>query len=242
MGVFDSPNAWMLGNSMTAQAYPFMNNSSGGTSGVQNSAAAPMAPPQYQSMVDPTTGKLLSQYAYDPNQSSAFSQMAKEAQSPDLTPWAKLQQQQNQLSAQNQKDLSAATAQGATDQARQAMMATGGGTNSGASAFLAAQGARNQMLGAQNINNQAGANNLSIEQADAQNKQQMLGTVASGQVAGLATNAQTQAQNLNNQNAWNANNYNQQMQAWGANQTANAQAVAANKNNGFLGGLTSGKK
>ncbi len=182
--------------------------------------------PSYVSLTN-ADGSLKSQYSYDPMQSSAFAKEAAIANDPGLSQWATLQQQSNNSATQKQQDLSASRSLGSTNQAMQQMEATGGGSNSGASAFLASQGARNQMMAGQNISSQGAANNLNIAQSDAQNKQQMLGQVASAQTAALAANANTQLTANQSQNAFNANQYNQQMAAWGAQQTANAQTSAS---------------
>lgn len=185
-------------------------------------------PQSYQSLLD-ANGNLKSGYAVDPSQSAAFKQMAGIAESSDLSPWAKLQMQSNDLNTLNARDQSNAQSMGQTNQALQNLQATGGGTSSGMAAFLAAQGARNATMANQNIGNQANLNALGIQSTDAQNKQQLLGQVANAETAAQSANAQSAINDTANANIFNSNRYNQQMQAYGAQQTANAQVTAANK-------------
>lgn len=188
--------------------------------------AAGTLPPAYQSFLD-ANGNLKSSYTVDPNQSAAFKQLNDIASSSELTPWAKLQLQSNDLSTLNQRDASNRQTQGATNQALQQMMATGGGTSSGASAFLAAQGAKNAVNANQAIGNQAALSALGIQSTDAQTKQSLLGKVADAQTSAQSANAQAAMNDTLAANTFNANRYNQQMQAYGAAQTAGAQVQAA---------------
>lgn len=183
--------------------------------------------PAYQSLID-ANGNLKSSYSVDPTKSAAFNQMAQTAESSSLSPWAQMQMQQNTLATQTQRDQANAQSQGGTDQAMQHLMSTGGGTNSGAAAFLANQGSKNALMANQNIGAQSQQNALGIQGTDAQNKQAMLGQVASTETAAQSANAASAISDTSNANIFNSNRYNQQMAAWGAQQTANAQAAAAN--------------
>lgn len=185
--------------------------------------------PNYLSLLD-ETGQLKAPFAYDPTQSSAFSQMAGIAQdTSQLSPWAQLQQQQLGEQTLSARDASNTSNLGATNQAIQAAMLAGGGMDSGAVQNSLNQGARAGTMANQNILNQQLQGNLGIAQADAQNKQALLGQVSNAETGALAANAQTGVGDINNQNQFNANRYSQQMSAWGAQKTAEAQAAAANK-------------
>lgn len=188
--------------------------------------AAGTNPPKYQSFLD-SDGNLKQSYAYDPSKSNAFKQMSDIATSSDLSPWAKLQLQSNDLTTVNNRDKSNMQSQGATNQAMQQMMATGGGSSSGAAAFLASQGARNATMANQAISNQAALSALGIQATDAKDKQNLLGQVANTETGALSANAQTAMQDTTAANVFNANRYNQQMAAYGAGQTADAQRSAA---------------
>jgi hypothetical protein len=196
----------------------------------QEAAAGVKAQPFY-SMLNPD-GSLNKNYQVDPSQSSAFNQEAQYAQSADLSPWAQLQMQQNKNTTMNQKDQGAAQAMGANDQAMQQLMTTGGGTNSGTAAILGMNNQRNQVMNNQNINNQSQQNALGIQATDAQNKQTALGQVANTETAAQAANAGAAQQDTTYANTYAATRYNTQMQAYGAQQTANAQVVAANNSGG----------
>lgn len=175
-----------------------------------------------------TQGQLQTPYSVDPTQSAAFNQEAQTAESSGLSPWATMQMQTNQLQTQTSKDQNAAQAQGATDQAMQNIMTQGGGASSGAAQQVAMGGARAQTMANQQANNAGNMNALNIEQTDAQNKQSLLGQVASTQTAAQAANASTAQQDTTNANLYSTNRYNQQMGAYGAQQSANAQRASAN--------------
>lgn len=213
------------------QAVPGINS---GGSYFQQATPAPyetqagVATPQYLSMLD-ENGNLKSPFQFDPSKSSAFMQEKGIAQdTSQLSPWAQLQQQQLHMQTQGARDAANTSALGSTHQAMDQMMTTGGGLSSGALQNLTAQGARNATMANQNILNQETGGNLSIAQQDALNKQQILGQVANTETGALAANTQTGVGDLSNQNIFNTNRYNQQMSAWGAGQTADAQSRASN--------------
>lgn len=187
--------------------------------------AAGTNPMPFYSMLD-SNGNLKAPYANDPSKSQAFSQMKGVAESADLSPWASLQMQQNTLASQNQRESLNAQTQGQTDQAMSKLMSTGGGTGSGGAAFLASQGAKNDVMGNQEIARQEQANALGIQQTDAQNKQNLLGQVANTETGAAAANAATAAGDTQNANIFSANRYNQLMAAYGAKQTAEGQRAA----------------
>jgi hypothetical protein len=188
--------------------------------------AADTNPPAFASMLD-SAGALKGPYRVDPNQSDAFRKMKGIGMSSDLSPWAALQMQQNDLSTAHQRDQTNAQAMGANDQAMQQLMTTGGGSNSGAAAFLASQGQHDNIMANQNIGGQAEQNALGIMSQDEQNKMGILGQAANTETGAQASNAGIAAQDTATANLFNANRYHEQMAAWGAEQTANGQAAAA---------------
>lgn len=192
---------------------------------------AGVSAPQYYSSLD-GDGNLKSPFQVDPTQSAVFKQMSDNAMSTDLSPWAKMQQQALQASTAQQRDQTNAQQMGANDTALQSLMLTGGGTNSGSRAMTAAMGDKANIMANQNIGSQSAASDLSIQQQDAQNKAAMLGQVANTETSAQAANAGTANQDLSNENQFAANRYTQQMQAWGAQKTADAQAQAAGKSGG----------
>lgn len=194
-------------------------------------AKAGVTPPKFFSMLNPD-GSLRYQYSANPNDSAAFRKMSDISQSADLSPWAAMQMQQNNLSTSMQRDRMNAQLMGANDQAMQKLMSTGGGSNSGAAAFLAQQGQRDKIMGNQNIGSLAQQNALNIQLNDAQNKQNMLGQVANAETGAQAANARTAMQDTTGANLFGANRYHELMAAYGAEQTAQGQRDAANNSGG----------
>lgn len=182
--------------------------------------------PQYYSSLD-SSGNLKTPFQVDPTKSAAFQQMSGIASSSALSPWAQMQMDSNTNATSQQRDQLNAQTQGSNDSAMQNLMVAGGGANSGARAFLAAQGAKQGIQGNQNIGFQSQQNALGIQQADAQNKQQLLGQVANTETGAQAANSASGLQDMSNANQFAANRYSQQMQAWGAQQSADAQRAAA---------------
>jgi len=187
---------------------------------------AGISAPQYLSSLD-SSGALKTPFAIDPTQSEAFRAMQQTAQSTDLSPWAKMQEQSLGTQTAQQRDQTNAQGQGSTNAAMEQLMTSGNGLDSGSRALVTGMGARSNIMANQNIGAQQTANDLQIQQQDAQTKASMLGQVANAETGAQAANAQTANQDLQNANVFSSNRYNQQMQAWGANKTADAQVAAA---------------
>lgn len=151
--------------------------------------------------------------------------------------WATLAgQQQNQI-AENTEDQNTAAAAGQTAGAMDSL-ASSGGLTSGARERAAEGGATNMMNMDQGTQRQNSMNQMQIGVNDAQNKMQEMGMLPGMESQALAPQFQeaqiqlgaqgqdvsNETNSLNNANSWNQNMYNQQMQAWGTNQTANATA------------------
>lgn len=202
-----------------------------GTTQTDYEARAGVSNPSYESALD-AFGNLKTPFAVDPTKSDAFNSMKSISTSTDLSPWALMQQQGLGVQTQGLRDQTNAQQQGASDTAMQQLMTTGGGGNSGNRALIAAMGAKSNIMANQNIGSQSAAQDLSIQQADAQNKASMLGQVANTETSAIGANAATGNQDLSNANLFESNRYNQQMQAWGAEKTAQAQAQAANSRGG----------
>lgn len=181
--------------------------------------------PQYMSMLD-ESGKLKAPFQFNPSNSAAFQKMSGIAMDPGLSPWASLQKTSLAEQTKSARDNANATAQGSTTNALDKLASTGGGVSGGANLWAAMQGARNATQANQNISNQQMMSELGLEQTDAQNKQQMLGQVSNTETGAEAANTQSGLSDLQNQNAFNTNRYNQQMAAWGAQKTADAQRAA----------------
>ena len=144
-------------------------------------------------------------------------------------------QQQNALYG-NQLDKGAQQAAGQTAQA-EGGLAMNGGLSSGARERAAEGGANNYMNMAQNAARQNSLNQLQVGVNDQQNKIQQMGMLPGMQEQALQPMLQAQNQNVQNTMLGNQSakpvepktNDNQQMQAWGANQQANAMQNSGKK-------------
>lgn len=199
-----------------------------GTTQTTFEKSAGVAAPDYYSSLD-ANGNLKSPFAVDPTKSDAFNQMKQISGSTDLSPWAQMQRQQLQLQTSGLRDQTNSQQQGANDQAMQQLMTHGNGADSGSRGLVAAMGEKSNIMANQNIGSQAAGQDLGIQQADAQNKASMMGQVANTETSALGANAQSGLNDLQNENLFAGNRYAQQMQAWGANKTADAQASAAGR-------------
>ena len=149
--------------------------------------------------------------------------------------WANLATEQQAAEALSQLDKGAQSVAGANAGAQDALAAQGG-LSSGARERIAEQGATNMTDMGQNVARQENLNNLQIGMNDQQNKIQEL-----SQLPGLENQMNQNWEDVKqtdlaneigeNQsvNAYNQNLYNQQMQAWGAAQQANATANSGKK-------------
>lgn len=200
---------------------------------------------QAQPSVMPQLNDQLSQINYDP---TALNALQSQALSNLPSAWAQAAQQSNQVLTGNQ--MSAAGQQANAGQASAySGLAAHGGLRQGAAQNIALQGQKNLMTADQAAQNQGNLNNLGIQSQDATNKQQMLEQLPSQQAAALQPalqkaglwanaaqqnqqyqtgvdqqNINTQLQNLGQQNAWNQSNFQTNMGALGAYQTAQATA------------------
>lgn len=142
--------------------------------------------------------------------------------------WATQANTQQDLLQKNALNSGAKSAAGQNAQAENAL-AMRGGLTSGAQERIATEGNKNMLSMAQNATNQSNQNRTQIGINDEQNRVQELGMLPGMQTsvyqAGLAPQFQKAAMlqgDAQSQNAFNSNAYNQQMAAFGANQTANA--------------------
>lgn len=184
--------------------------------------------PDYESLRGPT-GELQGQYKYDPAKSAAFAKLQEQAMAaPGESPWAKMQMQKQAM--EQQDAVAQAAKQGATAQ-QQAMSALmrQGGLGSGARTSLAKSSARDAMLAQQNVARQGISQRLGIGESDINRQQDLLGRVSSTELEGQGKNLQTLMGDVRGKQEFDINKYRDQMQAWGANKTANAQVAAANR-------------
>lgn len=154
---------------------------------------------------------------YVPLSGPALSKLSQIGLGAGPSPWATAataREGKNAMNARDNAQQSAASAtQGAEDQ-----LAMTGGLSSGARERAVEGGQKDLLSMVQGVNNQENLNNLQINENDQQNKLQTLGSVANTEVG------QNSAMN-----AYNQQMYQQQMQAWAANQQAAATAGAGKK-------------
>ncbi len=189
------------------------------------SAGGAPGAPSYETLRN-TDGTLKDIFKFDPTKSSAFGQMQSQAMSTGPSAWAQLQGQRQGLEEQNMRDIASKQGLQAMNQAN-SMLARTGGLSSGAAGLAARANTRNTMLANQDISRQGMMSRLGIGQADEDRRQQLLGQVADTELSGQEKNLNTVFGDVQSQRDFDLNRYASQMQAWGAANTANAQAAAA---------------
>lgn len=192
---------------------------------------AGITPPGYESYRNAAGTGLKDQFKYDPNQSGAFAAQKNRAMSNAPSAWANIQTQQQQLEQQNQMDQAAKQNQQGQSMAA-ASLARVGGLGGGARTRMAMQGAKDLMLQKQAVGRQGMADRLGIASQDETTRQGLLKSVADTELAGQEKNLGLLTGDVTNKAQFDANRYNQQMQAWGANKSANAQVASANASKG----------
>lgn len=180
---------------------------------------------------------------------TALPQLSNYANSTSPSPWAQVATQQQKLGEAQQKDQAQNSgAQAAASAWNQ--LAMNGGVSGGQTERIVNSSALNTANNAATIGAQGQAARLGITATDDQNKLSTLQALPSQQLAEANLLGQAKERDINQtnatnnlnlgtligdvqgQNAYNSNTYNQQMQAWGANKTAQAQAASSG------GGLT----
>lgn len=187
--------------------------------------SAGVTPPGWQGMTDLQTGQLLDQYKINPFAGAASQKVRDMALSTGPTDYAKAalgQQQFEEAQARGNVGLQ----QQQQNSAALANLSRMGGLGGGARTSLARSGARDALMAAQGVGAQGVMSRANIAQNDAQLKQQLLGTTADVERAGDTANIDTLKANLQAKAGFDANRYNQQMQAWAAKQQADATRAA----------------
>ena len=188
--------------------------------------SAGVTPPKYEGFRNAAGTDLLDQFKYDPSKSSAFNMQRTQAMDAGPSVWAQLQTQAQQLDQNKQIDQAAKS-----NLAGQSMAASNlarlGGLGGGARTRLAMQGAKDLMMNRQGIDQAGQLARLGIQSQDAQNKQNMLNNVTNTELAGQEKNLSAMTGDVANKSQFDINRYNKQMEAWGAQQSANAMRNAA---------------
>jgi hypothetical protein len=191
------------------------------------------AAPEFESQIDPATGMLKQQYQQKSqlNEGGLEAMRGEALRDPSkMSKWREIAQTQgmDQLGRQQGNQLAQA----------QSGLAAAGGLSQGARERLQQSSMQQGLMGQQNMWTQLAAQ-------DEQKRQQMLGQLpgqelaAAGYKSGIGGgNIQSALDEINRKRAFDMNRYNQQMGAWGAQQTANAVQVPEDK--GFLGNMFDG--
>lgn len=203
---------------------PIKPGAKGGSTLSNAEIMAGVTPPSYEGYRN-ADGTLKSAFTFDPTQSSAFNTINQNANSAGPSQWAQMQTQAQKLATNQQMDQAAKSSMQGQDMAA-SNLARVGGLGGGARTRLAMQGAKDLMMQRQGVDQTGQAAQLGIMSQDAQNKQQMLNNVAQTQLGSQQQNLSTAAGDVTNKAQFDANRYNQQMQAWGSQQTANATRAA----------------
>lgn len=182
---------------------------------------AGVTPPGYEGTRDVRTGKLLSEFTIDPYSGEANQALKKQAFAQGLSPWAQSQIQAQKLLQQDQAGLAGRQAMQAQRSAQQ-QLATSGGLKGGAAAMLARQGQRDLLNAQQGISRAGMGQRLGVEQQDIDRKQDLLGRFSDKETGAQQTNINQASGDINRKAMFDMERYKQQMQAWGAKQSADA--------------------
>lgn len=193
-------------------------------------AAAGATAPKYQSLRD-VNGDLASKYKIDPFSGAASKKLRDEALGTGPSEWAKNATEQQKFEEGNAAGRAGLQQQASESGARSNLMRLGG-LGGGARTSLARSGARDLLQAKQGVAGQGIAERYSINDADAQRKQQLLGTSADIERQADLQNLGTLTGDIQGQSAFDMDRYKQILQAYGANQTANATAMAGAKGGG----------
>lgn len=183
-------------------------------------------PENFTGVTDIKTGELLDRYKSDPYAGVAAQELKKQAFAEGASPWAQMQLQKQQLEQSKMQDQTTLQNQQAQSMAQSGLMRMGG-MNSGARALLARGGARDQMFANQDVARQGVEQRLGINQQDQDRKSQLLKGFSDAEVQGQQFNIGNMTNDLKNRSTFDANRYNQQMEAWAAKQSADAQRASS---------------
>lgn len=186
---------------------------------------AGVTPPSYEGTRDSVTGQLLDQYKQNPYGGEALQNLKGQAFSQGLSPWAQVQMSQQKLEEQKAGGLAGKQAMQAQSGA-QSQLARMGGVRSGASALLARQGQRDLLNAQQGVAGQGMQSRLGIQGQDIERKNQLLGKFGDLETSANQANIGQATGDINRKAAFDVNRYNEQMKAWAAQQSANAQQAA----------------
>lgn len=182
---------------------------------------AGVTPPRYEGSRDVKTGELIDPFKVDAYGGEALQALKEQAFAEGLSPWAQAQLQSQQMAEQDARG-QAGRQQMQAMSAAQGQLARSGGMTGGAAALLARQGARDLMGANQDISRQGMGQRLGIEQQDIDRKNQLLGKFGDLETQANTQNLQTTESDINRRAMFDMERYRQQMQAWGAKESAAA--------------------
>lgn len=182
--------------------------------------------PGYEGTRD-AQGNLKANFKFDPYAGAETQKLKAEADSTSPSPWAQMQLQNQGIEQQNAKDAAMKSGQQALSMGNANMMRFGGQSN-GARERMGSQSLRDILSAKQDVSRQGIEQRGAINSQDLQRKQDLTGQLAAQEGQAQAANIGTMSTDVNNLAQFNANKYAQQMQAYGASKSANAQAKAAN--------------
>lgn len=176
-------------------------------------------------------GNLKAGFKYDPYQGEMTQKLKAEATGTGPSPWAQMQLQNQGLEQQNARDQAVKSGQQALSMGNANMMRFGGQQN-GARERMGAQSMRDIMGAQQDVSRQGIASRGAITAQDLQRKQDLTGQLAGQEGQAQAANIGAMTTDVSNLAQFNANKYAQQMQAYGAAKSADAQRAAASQSGG----------
>lgn len=190
-------------------------------------------PDEWVSLIDPTTGKLQSNYQlsqYNPNEFQGYQQFQQEAlrQPGQQSAWAGIQQQKLAAEEAQAKDAAAKQAMSASSQAL-GSLAMRGGAGSGASTSLARDMQRQLLNQRQAVGRQGMMSRFDLASKDEEARQRNLGQlvgyekdIAQGKKKIEESNLNRLMQEIEGRRAFESDKYKNQMREWGANRESAA--------------------
>jgi hypothetical protein len=201
-----------------------------------NADGSPIAP-EFQSLVDPTTGQLKKDFQlniqqYDPNSSEGYKKFKGEALRTGPSAWANLQMQKQQMEQQDAQGAAARQGLSSLNQGFSSL-AQKGGLGVGSRTRLAAQGMKDLLAQRQQVNRQGISNRLGIQTTDEENRQkqlsQLMGTDTDLGKYNTTIGAKQSEFNMNTllqdkqaKDSFATNKYTEQQKKWAAERQAQA--------------------
>lgn len=202
-----------------------------GTEANQFERQAGVTPPGFEGFRSRETGKLLSDYSYDPYKSEMTSRLRSEALSEGPSKWAQGALQKQQYEQAQGLGRVGLEQQRSQAQAQSQLMRQGG-LGGGARTSLARSGMRDALMAGQGIAAQGAQRRFDISDTDVQRKQDLTGTLADVERQGQLQDIGMLEKDVSRRGAFDTNRYNEQMKAWAANQQAAAQKAAGSGGGG----------